>query len=193
LDVEQQLAINSKNYFLPHLSQKNFKTFDWTMDLQNLPTFYKLCPNITNIKLEYSNKDFHCLKFLNNFKNLKSIEFVGLMELSHFIEFLHILEENNLERIQFPDFNFENHEQILEFHQILFQKTNLKEFQGIHFNHKDETKSISCYFEKNSSLKKLDLNCNSLKNLNPKYIPKFLNHLLLKCWMLYREIAPLRN
>jgi hypothetical protein len=133
------------------------------MELKNLPTFSKLCPNITNIKLEYSNKDVQYLKYLNNFKNLKSIKFVGPMELSNFIEFLHILEENNLESIQFPDFTYDNHDLILEFHQILFKKTNLKEYQLILYNHKDETKSISCYFEKNLSLKKLDLNCNSLK------------------------------
>jgi hypothetical protein len=134
------------------------------MEPEDLQTLFALCPTITNIELKCSNENAPYLKNSNKFKNLNSLKFVGQMNASYFTEFLSTLEENKLKKIQLPDLNFREKKQILKFHKILFEKTNLEEFQFISYENynEEETKIISNYLEKNSSLKKLDLNCNSI-------------------------------
>jgi hypothetical protein len=127
------------------------------MEPEDLPTLFALCPSITNIELKCSNENAPYFKILNKFKNLTSLKVVGIMDASYFIEFLSTLEENNLKKIQLPDLNFPEKKQILKFHKILFEKTNLEEFQFISIENynEEETKIISNYLEKNSNLKNL--------------------------------------
>jgi hypothetical protein len=128
------------------------------MNVEDLLTHHQLSPNISNLRvsLDYPKK---IPDILSKFTEIKTLSFEGKIELSSFIEFLKTLNpKNKLEKIIFPQFEKTTKEDILEFHKILFDKTNLIYFENLFLPFESMWELILPWIESNTRLKELDLN-----------------------------------
>jgi hypothetical protein len=133
------------------------------MELSDLEEFYKICPNATLLYLNYSKYVEEHMNNILKFEDLKQIHFTSMtkMPLKSVNNFLKDLKQNNkVEEIDLP-FVDGDYEELCEFYTLLEQKVNLTSFERLNLAPK-EIKLISSWIEKNSSLKKLNLNVSTI-------------------------------
>jgi hypothetical protein len=126
---------------------------------------HKHFPKSSSLHIEASEQNFQYLEILY-FEELETLNFFGPpVELTRFTKFLKSLKENKLRKIIFPDFIVQEEEEILQFYETLFDKTNLEEFHkkfsfDCSFERKKgdcESKLLSSWIGSNVNLKKLSL------------------------------------
>jgi hypothetical protein len=132
------------------------------MKLEDLPTLLQLCPETTELSVEFTPENLKLLENISKFKKLENLKIDGFdKNLSPFTEFLKTLK-NKLKKFTLrPNTKLKNNEkEILEFYKTLFEKTELEELHGIYPIHsKDIYSLISTWIETNSNLKVLHVEC----------------------------------
>jgi hypothetical protein len=131
------------------------------MDLSHLEEYHKLCPKTTFLFIDCK-KNPENVKFISKFEQLTSIKFKSDLPFEFCFLFLKSLKDDNkVESIFFPSDNPTN-EKVVEFHKILFSKVKLTSFENRFqhfFSNYSELNTIGSWIEKNSIVKKIDLNC----------------------------------
>jgi hypothetical protein len=103
------------------------------MNLSELPALLELCPKITNIKGLCTKNNLNLLEILSKFNELKYFSFSSEHpnEVLPFIKMLKSFNsKNKLQKIEFSKFTESSNKSLLEFYKILFEKTNLSEFEN---------------------------------------------------------------
>jgi hypothetical protein len=128
--------------------------------MEDLFTLHQLCPNIDILLIECSD-GFNGFDIISKFKEVETIYFFGFCnKLAPFTDFLKNLKENKIKKIIFPQFSQYDKTETLEFHKILFEKTNLEEFEGLNLSFTEEELNIvSPWIEKNHFLKEISFGC----------------------------------
>jgi hypothetical protein len=147
----------------------NYQNF--CMELVHLEEFFNLCPNTTNLFIDYNDNQEEHLKHLSKFKNLENFKMKGIFRtivfIEPFISYLNSLEDDNkLNSICFPERNITEESELCEFLKIFFEKVKPTKLEGISFDGSlEESFLISSWIEKNSTIQQLKLNCKSFSNL----------------------------
>jgi hypothetical protein len=122
------------------------------MNDEDLPSLYKLLPNISILEVNCKNSKFD-FETASKFQELETlILYSEFIQLSPLMEFLKI-SNSKLKKLFLPNFEKTHQEEILEFYEILTKK-NLTNF-GISFGSEFEVKLFSNWVEKNSNLNRL--------------------------------------
>jgi hypothetical protein len=142
-----------------------------------LDDLHKLCPNITSIDfITREEKDKEDIKYffhnLSRFQELRELTIPNHFEVKkYFKEFLKSKETHKLEKLNFDaqSLSLKNYENFFdnsdEFYKLLFEKTNLIEFQRIPTELEYGELLLLCdWLDNKSTIKKLDLNCKKVIN-----------------------------
>jgi hypothetical protein len=130
---------------------------------EDLSTLYELCPNISILEVNCKSSNSN-LEILTKFEELESlILYSDSLEVSVLTRFLKKLnDKNKLKNLFLPKFKKTQQENILEFFETLFEKTNLNSV-GVSLSSEVEVvKLVSCWIEKNSTLNRLVIESNFL-------------------------------
>jgi hypothetical protein len=129
------------------------------MECHHLEELHKLCPHSTQISITIKNpfepNYIDSLKLFNNLSSLKIQSNIDTPELFEFLTDYLKNKEKKLEIFSVLTLN----ENICEFLEEIFENTDLREFQRISLSFtKEESKIISNWLKKNTSLNSLSLN-----------------------------------
>jgi hypothetical protein len=133
--------------------------------MEDLPQLHQLFPRATEIHLTFDGNLIN-ENYFSKFEQLEEIifetnYFMNNFSLEPFTEFLKNFNNNKkLRKIIFPTFEMTDEEEVLNFYNILFEKTNLVEFKRINsFLTMNESKVIASWIQNNSTLQKISLAC----------------------------------
>jgi hypothetical protein len=140
------------------------------MDHKHLCELSKLCPNTTSIDLSTHQNNYECpVRDLSKFPKLQELKLPKYFDLEGFMEFLNSKNELKLEKISF--FNIRRYDignsvpnfgpsEVCEIFKMLFEKTELKEFERFPIPlEKEEIDFLCKWLSEKSFVKKLNLNC----------------------------------
>jgi hypothetical protein len=128
----------------------------------DIDILHKLCPKIKKLDLLVTTEEEQKkLKTLSTFKELSEFNLSSTQSLncSYLIEMINNMKENKLEKIFLDTNNKESKKEICEFYEVLFEKTNLREFSRSNCSEltPEESTLISSWLKKSFSLKTLKL------------------------------------
>jgi hypothetical protein len=130
--------------------------------MEDLPQLHQLFPKTSTIELKFDG-NLKNEKYLSKFEELKELNFISYNfminnYLAPFTELLKSLNTKKLRKIEFPTFVISEEDEVLDFYKILFEKTNLVEFQRVNSHCTiEESKIIASWIQNNSTLQTISL------------------------------------
>jgi hypothetical protein len=130
--------------------------------MEDLTRLHQLFPKTLTIELKFDGT-LNNEKYFSKFEELKELNFISNNfminnYLAPFTELLKSLNTKTLRKIQFPTFVISEEGEVLDFYKILFEKTNLVEFQRVNSRCTiEESKIIASWIQNNSTLQTISL------------------------------------
>jgi hypothetical protein len=133
------------------------------MNLSYIEEFYKFFPNETYLSLQHTKnlENIEKLEIISKFEELKILNFPNYtahIPIHHLINLIESLKEGN--KLENITFSLVSCKDILPLYETLFRKVNLNSFERFNYFEPDinESKLLSAWIEKNSTLQILKLN-----------------------------------